>query len=899
MSEFLTFQMDYIYFVYGLAFILLAAICATMREDDQPRPAWMWLGLFGLCHGFHEWLEMIVLAGVYNPFPAGIQFTASILLMLSFVFLLEFGRASWRTPGGKNLGRWVVAPLLICAISGGFAGSSGLNAATRFALGLIGGLWSAATLLRSSIVKKCGRTALALSAVAMTGYAIAAGAVVPEAPFTPAMAIGQDSFLRFTGIPIELVRAILAILIIAALWAYHENCWHAVREVLPAGGMHRGIQIGLTLAVVLTAGWIATELAGRHGDREMREIMQNNAALAAASLDQDDIVSLTLESPHSASPVKQEVRQQLVQMQNSHPQIRGLHLMRLDKDGQRITTIASSLHIEDGGAMEPDETSYEQMSLALLDTFAGMVTQPELHADKRGLLITAFAAVRNPSHGRIVAALAVDMDANQWRRDVAEYRLGPIVATLLVSILLIGFFVTREKALQATEQIGTSQKRLEEAQELAHVGSWTYSPLTGKVTWSKEMYRILGVQPGNIAPTIPGERSIFHSDDWQANDVAIQKAVKDGGAYELELRITRPDGFIRHLVSKAETKRESGGAVVRLVGTMQDITERVQMEQALKEARDLLEEKVESRTRQLKAAQSRLVMQEKMASMGQLAAGIAHEMSNPISFVAINFRTLQQDIEVFKKMIAAYRDTIASLDTSTSQHNARETLRRREESEGLDHVLDHIDKLFAESKEGFRRVMEIVTSMRDFSRMDDPSKFKLFNINKSVRDALIVGQNSYKYHAETETNLGKIPEIQCVPDLINRVLLNLVVNAAQAIEEQEKRETKGHIAISTWADADNVYCEVADDGPGIAPEIQTRVFEPFFTTKEIGKGTGLGLSLSYDTIVVKHCGDLTLSSAPGQGARFLIKLPIRRPEKPERDTARQDRAAPPQDETKD
>jgi hypothetical protein len=195
MSEFFTVQMDYIYFVYGLAFILLAAICATMREDEPSHPPWIWLGLFGLCHGIHEWLEMLTLAGAGTPFFTGIRLGVAILMMMSFIFLLEFGRASWRKLRGKGPGQWIIVALLACVITGSLAGLSGLNVATRYALGLTGGLWSAAALFQASITKNCGRFALALSAVAMVAYAIATGAVVPEASFHPPLAISQTSFL--------------------------------------------------------------------------------------------------------------------------------------------------------------------------------------------------------------------------------------------------------------------------------------------------------------------------------------------------------------------------------------------------------------------------------------------------------------------------------------------------------------------------------------------------------------------------------------------------------------------------------------------------------------------------------------------------------------------------------
>jgi signal transduction histidine kinase len=306
-----------------------------------------------------------------------------------------------------------------------------------------------------------------------------------------------------------------------------------------------------------------------------------------------------------------------------------------------------------------------------------------------------------------------------------------------------------------------------------------------------------------------------------------------------------------------------------------EIEARTRAEEALKEAQAHLEEKVEARTRELKEAQSKLVMQARMASVGQLAAGIAHEINNPLNFVSINFGTLKNDIEIFRDMVIAYRDLLNRLPGVTDVKGEIEKIRRREQEGQLDFVLEHIDRLFAESRDGMRRVIEIVNSMRDFSRTDSLGRFSPLNINKAVRDALVIAKNSYKYRAEIHEHLGEVPEITCVPDMINRVLLNLIVNAAQAIEEKAPGETLGRITVSTCADSDNVYCEVTDTGPGIPAEIQEKIFEPFFTTKGPGKGTGLGLSISYDIIVNKHGGELSVTSKVGEGAKFLICLPIR------------------------
>jgi signal transduction histidine kinase len=330
------------------------------------------------------------------------------------------------------------------------------------------------------------------------------------------------------------------------------------------------------------------------------------------------------------------------------------------------------------------------------------------------------------------------------------------------------------------------------------------------------------------------------------------------------------------------------GALMPLIGiafqelaeirvSAREMAERRKAELALREAHDLLEQKVEERTRELKLAQSHLVMQEKMASVGQLAAGMAHELNNPVSFVSTNLGTLRDDISAFKEVVAAYKGLFEKLNEKGAIRGEIEKVRAIEEEVALERVLGHIDKLFAESKEGLRRVNEIISSMRDFSRAYDPSRFTLFDINKGIRDTLTIARNSYKYHAEVKTELGNIPEIMCVPDQIGRVFLNIVVNAAEAISEQ-KRETLGLISIRTYSDEANVYCEIGDDGPGIPSDVQRRLFEPFFTTKEPGKGTGLGLSISWDIVNSKHGGSLTVRNREGGGTVFIIRLPVRPPE---------------------
>ena len=308
----------------------------------------------------------------------------------------------------------------------------------------------------------------------------------------------------------------------------------------------------------------------------------------------------------------------------------------------------------------------------------------------------------------------------------------------------------------------------------------------------------------------------------------------------------------------------------RLLGQVADITRRKQLQRELLESNRRLKQALY----ELKQMQSRMVQQEKMASIGQLAAGIAHEMNNPLGFVLSNFTTLREYMEDFGRLVRAYRSFVKRVTSEGTYSNQDlEAIRRLEEEMDLDFIIEDLEDLFKETKDGLERLKEIIQSLRNFSRVDQVGDWVAYDINEGIRTTLVITKNEYKYHAEVELQPGEVPLIHCHPGQINEVLMNLIVNAAQAIKGQQ-RQGKGKITIKTFADDHYVYCSISDDGPGIPRHLQSKIFEPFFTTKEVGKGTGLGLSICYDVIVHKHGGEITVESEPGKGATFTIKLPI-------------------------
>jgi two-component system NtrC family sensor kinase len=279
-------------------------------------------------------------------------------------------------------------------------------------------------------------------------------------------------------------------------------------------------------------------------------------------------------------------------------------------------------------------------------------------------------------------------------------------------------------------------------------------------------------------------------------------------------------------------------------------------------------EALQAQIAERKQLESQLVQSEKLASIGQLAAGVAHEINNPIGYIFSNLGTLERYIGQLFDMLAAYERAEPSLGSP----EVAAALRSLREQVELAYLKEDIPVLMRESGQGIARVRQIVQDLKDFSRTDSTQEFQWADLHRGIDSTLNVVASEIKYKADVTKEYGALPEVECLPSQINQVLMNLLVNAAHAIGEE-----RGRITIRTGTAADQVWLEVADTGSGIDPDTLKRVFEPFFTTKPVGKGTGLGLSLSYG-IVQKHHGRIDVASVVGRGTTFRVTLPIRQPE---------------------
>lgn len=274
--------------------------------------------------------------------------------------------------------------------------------------------------------------------------------------------------------------------------------------------------------------------------------------------------------------------------------------------------------------------------------------------------------------------------------------------------------------------------------------------------------------------------------------------------------------------------------------------------------------KLEKTLKKLKTAQSQLVEAEKMASLGQLTAGIAHEINNPINFVSANVNPLRRDLEEIKQLLARFMDA-ARANGNMAESMARAT--KFAEEIDLDFVLMEVNSLLNGIEEGALRTREIVKGLRNFSRLDENS-YKLANINEGLTSTLTLLRPKIRDRIKIEKDLATLPAIDCLPGRINQVFMNILNNAIQAIKGQ------GQIFIKTEMVGEQVHVRIRDTGKGMTEQVRTRIFEPFFTTKDVGEGTGLGLSISYG-IIEQHNGKIEVKSQPGQGTEFIITLPLK------------------------
>lgn len=478
---------------------------------------------------------------------------------------------------------------------------------------------------------------------------------------------------------------------------------------------------------------------------------------------------------------------------------------------------------------------------------------------------------------QLIGVLCVNRLGEQANFTEAELERGQILANLIALVVdnirlhtdqhtrIQQLAESKERYTESNRQLQEAQARLLESENrlfgiLDSLDSvvWSMEPITLKLLYlNKAAYEVSGRPVKDFLNDSRLWLNIVDAADRQRVENSLNDVIKTG-VEKMTYRIRRPDNELRWLFHHMRTVRDEAGAPLRIDGITVDITQH-------KLAEDLLKQRnveLQSALDKIQEVQRQLVQSEKLSSIGQLAAGVAHEINNPIGYINSNLTTLNQYVDELLELIASYED-IEALCSDAEKIRRIQAYKKKID---LEFTKSDVLDLLRESQEGASRVKKIVQDLKDFSHAGGDDDWQWANLHACLESTLNIVNNEIKYKAGVIKEFGVIPLVWCLPHQLNQVFMNLLVNAAHAIENE------GTITVRTGEETDHVWVEVSDNGKGIAPEHIDKIFDPFFTTKPVGQGTGLGLSVSYN-IIKKHNGEIRIDSRIGQGTTFRIVLP--------------------------
>ncbi len=436
-------------------------------------------------------------------------------------------------------------------------------------------------------------------------------------------------------------------------------------------------------------------------------------------------------------------------------------------------------------------------------------------------------------------------------------------------IVSVGVDVTEQHKIQ--QALRNSEKRYATLAEVSPVGIF-HTDTEGNCLYVNQRWCEIAGLTSEEAMGKGWSRALYPPDaikvyqDWE-------KAAKIQAQFGSEYRFQRPDGKITWVYGQAVAEMNSHGEIMGYVGTITDITDRKQSEEAMRQAK----EEAEIALTNFRKAQTQLIQAEKMSSLGQLVAGVAHEINNPVNFISGNLKYTEEYsqilLELFQLYQKYYPDPPAEIQAFA-------------EAADLDFIIDDLPQMIDSMKLGTNRICKIVLSLRNFSRLDE-ADMKAVDIHEGIDNTLLILQNRFKEKPNSSgikviKKYGDIPLVECYAGQLNQVFMNLIANAIDALEDKNDHSSEvqsslqpNQITIQTELSAQNqVIIRISDNAFGMTEEVKKNLFNPFFTTKPTGKGTGLGLSISYQIIVEKHKGSLSCHSELGQGTEFTIEIPL-------------------------
>ena len=815
MADFLTRQMDYIFFVYGLSFFLLAAMLHGLGRRTGDAMPWPWLVSFAVLHGVNEWLDLLSLTLSDDPW---LLVSRLVLLTGSFCCLLEFARRGARRLGEPLPGRWLLPTLLGLAALGALAGPTGLNAAIRYASGLTGGLWTAWVLWRYRERSNNGRVELAIAAIAMAFYAIAAGAIAPRSTFFPAILLNQEAFLAATATPIQVWRGALAAVIALAFWRFATN--HPRSAVDPwAEPPLENLLLSL-LAAILVLGWFITGWVGAATEREQGEQVLNLARIGAAVVDVEAVQNLAGADSDLESLSYQKLKQQLMRLRAATAGIRFYYLLR--QTPEQVIFLVDSEPPNTPDESPPGQV-FDETPPSVTTVFAtgkGSVVGPE--SDRWGTWFSGLTPLTDAA-GRTIAVLGVDITAQRWLTLVAQSRLMSIWVMSLLSALLLFLFMAQRRNREALDALREREQRLSKiASQLPGVVYQFKRFADGRtcVPYASEATRwIFRLEPAAIREDASPVFSTIHPDDLEQLQGTIIESADTLQPWKCEFRVVSADGAQAWRQGNSIPQREPDGSIL-WHGFITDITEQKQLEAALRQA-------------QADAEAANRAKSEFLANM-------SHEIRTPMNGI----------IGMTDLLLDSY----------------------------LNPEQRHYAKVVRASANA---LLGIINEILDFSKIEagkltlDAVDFDLRVVLEDAAEMLAVRAQEKGLELTCLVDPAIPDVLRGDPGRLRQILVNLVGNSVKFTHQGDIAVRVQQAAVEQ--DRLTLRFTVSDTGQGIPRERLSALFSPFVQVDGSAArrhgGTGLGLAIAKRLCELMG-GQIGVESVEGAGSTFWFTITL-------------------------